>query len=92
MEKTLVARAIVATCISEPPMQTRMMEASGEAQGLQMPKLSVRQRQEKLFEELDLSGLESLPSELADSAQSLMAEYHDVFALESGKLGCTHST
>ena len=73
-------------------MQARMMEASVEAQSLQMSKLSVKHRQEKLFEELGLSGWESWPPELADSAWSLLAEYHDVFTLEPSKLGCTHST
>ena len=43
-KKTLVVRAVASTCVSEPPMQTWMMEASGEAQGLQTPKLSVKQR------------------------------------------------
>ena len=57
-----------------------------------MPKLTMKQRQEKLFKELDLSGLESWPPKLADSAWSLLAEYHDVFSLEPSKLGCTHST
>ena len=90
-KKTLVVRAVVATCISKLPMQAGMMEASGEAQGLQTPKLSGKQRQEKLFEELDLSRLESWPPELADSTQSLLAEYHDVLTLDSSKLGCTHS-
>ena len=56
------------------------------------PKLTIRQRQGKLFKELDLSGLESWPLELADSAQWLLAEYHDVFSLEPTELGCTHST
>ena len=91
-KKTQVARAVAATHVSEPPMQGGMMEASGKAQGLQMPKLSVKQRQEKLFKELDLSRLESWPPELVDSAWSLLAEYHNVFALEPSKLGCTHST
>ena len=91
-KKTLVARAVAATHISKVPMQTRMMEASGEAQGLHTPKLSVKQRQEKLLKELNLSGLESWPPELADSAQSLLAEYHNVFTLEPSKLGCIHST
>ena len=57
-----------------------------------MPKLTMKQRQEKLFEELDLSGLESWPSKLADSTQSLLAEYHNIFSLEPSELGCTHLT
>ena len=55
---------------------------TGENCDLHMLKLPMKQRQEKLFKELDLSGLESWPPELADSAQSLLAEYHDVFSLE----------
>ena len=50
------------------------------------------QRQEKSFKELDLSGLESWSPELAGSAKSLFAEYHNIFSLEPSKLGCTHST
>ena len=73
-------------------MQTGLTEASEEAHGYGMPTLTVKQRQEKLFEELDLSGLESWPPELAVSAQSLLAEYHDIFSLEPSELGCTHST
>ena len=46
----------------------------------------------KLFEKLDLRGLESWPPKLADSTQSLLAEYHDIFSLEPSKLGYTHST
>ena len=56
------------------------------------PKLTVRQRQGKLFEELDLSGLDSWPQELADAGHWLLAKYHDVFSLEPVELGCTHST
>ena len=57
----------------------------------QMPNLTVKQRQEKLFEELNLSGLESGPPKLAASAQSLLAKYHNVFSQEPNKPGCTHS-
>ena len=45
------------------------------AQGSLVPKLTMKQKQEKLFKELDLSGLESWPPKLADSALSLLAEY-----------------
>ena len=56
------------------------------------PKLTVRQRHGKLFDELDLSGLDSLPPELVDNACQLLAEYHDMFSLDPTELGCTHST
>ena len=52
--------------------------------------MTVRQRPRMLFEELDLSGLESWPLELAESAHQLLAEYHNVFSLEPAELGCTH--
>ena len=57
-----------------------------------MPKLTVRQRQGKLFAKLDLSSLDSWTPELADAAHWLLAEYHDVFSLDPAELGCTHST
>ena len=91
-KKTPVVRAVAATQVPEPPMWTGMIETLDEAQAIQMLKLTMKQRQEILFEELDLSGLESRPSKLADSTQSLLAEYHNVFSIEPSKLGCTHST
>ena len=90
-KKTPVVRAVVAIWVPEPLMWTGMIEALDKAQGLQMPKLTMKQRQEKLFEELDLSGWESWPLQLADSAWSLLAEYHNI-SLEPSKLSCTHST
>ena len=51
-----------------------------------------RQRQEKLFGELDQSGLDSWPPGLADATHWLLAEYHDVVSLDHVELGCTHST
>ena len=52
----------------------------------------MEQRQEKLFEKLDSSGLGSWLPELVDSSYSLLTEYHDIFPLESCELGCTHLT
>ena len=49
-------------------------------------------RHGKLFDELDLSSLDSWTLELADAACQLLAEYHDVFSLDLAELGCTHST
>ena len=91
-KKTLVAQAVVATAISELLAMTQLLEGEEEPHTPQSPRLTVRQRQGKLLEELDLSGLASWPPELADSAWLLLVEYHDVFSLEPGKLGCTHPT
>ena len=56
------------------------------------PKLTIRQRHGKLFDELDLSGLDSWAPKLADKACQLLAKYHDVFLLDLAELGCTHIT
>ena len=56
------------------------------------PKLTVRQLHGKLFDELDLSGLDSWPPEMADAAHQLLVKYHYVFSLDPAELGCTHST
>ena len=91
-KKTPVAKTVMVTQVPEPPVQTGLTEASEEDHGHQMPKLTVKQRQEKLFEELDLSGLEYWPPELVASTQSLLVEYHNIFSLDPSALGCTHST
>ena len=52
----------------------------------------IRQRHGKLFDELDLSGLDSWAPKMADKACQLLAEYHDIFSLDQAELGCTHST
>ena len=91
-KKTPVATAVAATAVPELPAETRLPEGENRAQSPHTPKLTVRQRQGNLFEKLDLSGLESWPPELADSAQWLLAKYHDVFSLDPAELGCTHST
>ena len=58
----------------------------------QTPKLMIRQRHGKLFNEFDLSSLDLWAPELADKACWLLAKYHDVFLLDPAELGCTHST
>ena len=52
----------------------------------------IRQRHGRLFDELDLSGLDLWTPELAEKAHRLLAKYHDVFSLDLAELGCTHST
>ena len=90
-KKTLVARAVAALPVPKPPMEIQLQEGSDEPQDPHTPKLTVRQRYGKLFDELDLSGLDSWPPGLADSTCWLLAKYHDMFSLDPAELGCTHS-
>ena len=77
--------------VPEPPMEAQLQEGADKPQGPHSPKLTLRQRHGKLFDELDLSGLDSWPLELADATCWLLAEYHDVFLLDPTELGCTPS-
>ena len=91
-KKTTVVRAIVATPVTGLLMKSQLQEGEDEPQDPHTPKLTVKQWQGKLFDQLDLSGLESWPLELANVTCHLLAEYHDVFSLDPTELGCTHST
>ena len=50
----------------------------------------VRQRHGKLFNELDLSGLDSWPPGLVDATCQLLAKYHNMFLFDPAELGCIH--
>ena len=83
-KKALVARAMAATMVPEIPPEIRVQEGEDGPQDPHPPNLTTRQRQGKLFKELDLSGLNSWPLELAEAACKLLAEYHDVFVRTHG--------
>ena len=89
-KKTLVARAVTASPMPEPLEEEQLLEGANESHDPHTPRLTIRQRHDKLFDELDLSGLDSWATELADAAHWLLAEYHDVFLLYPVELGCTH--
>ena len=52
-KKTSVARAVAATAALELPAETRLPEGEDQSQSPHSPKLTIQQRQGKLFEELD---------------------------------------
>ena len=91
-KKTLVASAAAASPVSKPPEEVQLLEGADEPQDSHTPRLIIGQRHGKLFDELDLSGLDSWAPELADAACQFLAKYHDVFSLDPVELGCTHST
>ena len=65
------------------------LEKLEEMQGVQRTKMSVQQRREVLFQQLDLSGMEGWSPKNQAATCTLLAEYHDIFSLEPGELGCT---
>ena len=78
-KKSLVARAVAVTMVPEMPPEIRVQEGEDGPQDSHPPNLTTRQRQGKLFKELDLSGLNLWPPELAEAACWLLVKYHDFF-------------
>ena len=87
-----MARVVAASPVPKPPEGEQLLEGANESHDSHTPRLTVRQRHGKLFDELDLSGLDSWAPELADAACQLLAKYHDMFSLDPVELGCTQST
>ena len=90
-QKIPVARVVAASPVPKPPESKGLQEGINESPDFDTPRLTVRQRHGKLFNELDLSSLDSWTPELVDVAHQLLAEYHDIFWLDPTELGCTHS-
>ena len=91
-KETSMARAISVLPVPKPPKPESLQVEDDENSDLHTPKLTIRQRCSKLFDELDLRGLDMWAPELVDEARQLLAEYHDVFSLDLAELGCMHST
>ena len=78
-------RAISVLPVPEPPEPENLQLEDDTCSDLHTPKLTTRQRHGKLFDELDLSGLDSWAPNLADEAHWLLAEYHNVFLIRPGR-------
>ena len=64
------------------------LEKVDRMQGVQRVKMLTWQRKEALFQQLDWSGLEGWSAQDWAGAHTLLVEYHDIFSLEPGELGC----
>ena len=83
----LVAQAVSASLV--PPTEFSLeMEATLGTEARPEP-MSVVVRQEKLLKKLNPDGLAHWSSRNAAVVRELVLAYHDVFTLESNKLGCT---
>ena len=91
-KKTPVARAMAIQPVPKTPKPGSLQVQDEVCPDPQTPKLMIRQRHGRLFDELDLSGLDLWAPELADKACWLLAKYHNIFSLDLAELGCTHST
>ena len=67
-KKTPVARVVAALPVPEPPDGEQLLRGVNESQDSHTPRLTVRQRHGKLFNELDLNSLDSWTLELAGAA------------------------
>ena len=90
-KKTPVARAVAVLPVPKPSEEEQLLKGADESHDPHTPRLTVRQRHGKLFDELGLSGLDSWAPELVDAAYWLLAKYHDAFSLDPVELDCTHS-
>ena len=80
-----VARATPVQLLTETPEPGSLPVPDEACFYLPTPKLMIRQRRGKLFDELDLSGLDSWAPKLAEKACQLLAQYHDVFSLDPSR-------
>ena len=90
--KMPVAGAVAVQPLPKPPKPGELPVQDEACPDSQTLKLTIRQRCGKLFDELDLSGLDSWAPKLADKACQLLAKYHNIFSLDPAELGCTHWT
>ena len=67
-KKTPVARVVAASPVPEPPNGEQLWEKADKSHDSNTPRLTVRQRHGKLFDKLDLSGLDLWTPELVDAA------------------------
>ena len=91
-KKTPVTRAVAVLPVPEPPNVAQLQEEGDQPQDPHTPKLTVRQRHGKLFNEMDLSGFEFLASRACRHCLLAPGQYHNMFSLDPLELGCTHST
>ena len=89
---TPVGQMVAANVIPDKILLPGTFEALNKIETNEVQSLSIEERRRKLFEKLDLSGLESWMPENKERALDLLSEFHDIFALKEGEMGCTEAT
>ena len=83
-----VAQVVAANVVPPGKVNPDTLEKLAQMQGIQQTKMAVEQRKKLLFQQLDSSDLDKLSDKNQVAAQALLPEYHDIFSLEPGDLGC----
>ena len=84
-----LSQVVMNDVANKPIMPLDVDEVVRVANKCTVPTLTEAKRQELLLEKLDLTGLEAWPTEQAETARSLLREYHDIFSLEKHDTGYT---
>ena len=84
-----IGQVVAVNAVLQVEVAPRTLEKLDEMQGIQQTRMSVEWRREVLFQQLDLPGLEGWSKENQVAPHVLLAEYHDIFSLKPGELGCT---
>ena len=83
-------QVMVANMVPPVELASRTLEELDEVQGIQWTRISVERRKEVLLQQLDLSGLDGWTEANQVATHALLADYHDIFSLDPGELGCTN--
>ena len=88
-KNTPVVRVVAANAVPIAQIQLGMVVQLITAQGILIgrPKMTVEWQREVLFKQLDLSGHGFWTPQIRVAAQSLLAEYQNIFSLDSCELG-----
>ena len=84
-----VTQVVAANAVPLVEVVPGTLEKLDEMQGIQWTRMSVEWRREVFLQQLDLSGLKGWSDKNQSATHALLAEYYDIFSLESGELGCT---
>ena len=82
---TPVGHMVASNVVPDKILLQGALEALNKIKTNEIQSLSIEERRRKLFERLDLSGLESWTPGNKERALDLLSEFHDVFALNEGR-------
>ena len=85
-----VTQVMAADVVPPVELAPRTLEELDEVQGIQQTRMSVERKKEVLVQQQDLSGLDGWTEANQVATHALLADYHDIFLLEPGELGCTN--